>query len=308
MGGGGRRTSSKTQQCATHTRTLVNAMKARSGYQARAVRRTRRVVTLGSTLGHVAPRHAAQGCAGGRAGAALPTLTQAVPGHEHAEHRLHREHDESRQDAARRMGPCRATCAPRRGQAALGHRAAASCTWARLSQAASGHVETAPDQGARGEVGARHAMATPGRGRTTPSARGHAECRAGSRAAPRPRRAGGTRGGRATTLWPHRATAVRTSSQDRAAPGGGAGAAPCQGAGGTPRGRGAPSQGGHGRASREHGEEGGRGRKRQGGSPWRTRRRGQTASRQGRFRAARVTWEREREANRAGKREERASG
>jgi hypothetical protein len=220
-GGGGRRTSSKTQQCAAHTRTLVNAMKARSGYQARAVRRTRRVVTLGSTPGHVAPRHAAQGCAGGRAGAALPTLTQAVPGHEHAEHRLHREHDESRQDAARRMGPCRATCAPRRGQAALGHRAAASCAWARLSRAASGHVGTAPDQGARGEVGARHAMATPGRGRTTPSARGHAERHAGSRAAPRPRRAGGARGGRATTLWPHRATAVRTSSQDRAAPGGG---------------------------------------------------------------------------------------
>jgi hypothetical protein len=79
----------------------------------------------------------------------------------------------------------------------------------------------APDHGARREVGAHHAMAAPGRGRTAPSARGRAERRTKSRAAPRLRRAGGARGGCAAMPWPGRATAARTTSRDGAAPGGG---------------------------------------------------------------------------------------
>jgi hypothetical protein len=111
-------------------------MKARSGYQVRAVRRTRRAVTIGSTPGHVAPRHATQGCTCGRARAALPILTQVVPGHGHADRRPRREHGEPRHDAARRTGPRRATCAPRRGR-----RAAASCAWARPPRTAPSHAD-----------------------------------------------------------------------------------------------------------------------------------------------------------------------
>jgi hypothetical protein len=160
------------------------------------------------------------------------------------------------QDGSRRV-----TCAPRRGTACR-------TGGARPPRATPGlgrheQRQATPDQGARGEVGARHAMAAPhrGLGHATAARRGRAERRAGSRVAPR-RAEQGARGEDAP-----------------------------------PR-HGRASQGAglhHGRAERRDGEEGGRGRKRWGGSPRRTRRHGRMASGQGRLRAVRATWERERE-------------
>jgi hypothetical protein len=72
----------------------------------------------------------------------------------------HREHDEPRQDAARRTGPRQATCAPRRGPGLAGG--------ARLLRAAPGWA--ALDQGARGEVGAHHTMAASPPARWAPRA------------------------------------------------------------------------------------------------------------------------------------------
>jgi hypothetical protein len=131
-------------------------MKARSGYQVRAVRRTRCAVMLGATPGHVAPRHAMPDCAGSRAGgtsrgnadshvgAALPTLAQTVLRHRHVGHKPcrgydgraraggqtapHREHGELRQDTARRTGPRWATGAPRRAAPGQGPDRAESAT------------------------------------------------------------------------------------------------------------------------------------------------------------------------------------
>jgi hypothetical protein len=153
----------------------------------RAVRRTCRVVTLGATPGHIASRHAAQGCAGSHAGgtshgnadshagAALPTLAQAVPGQADRRPRRarasrtrargqttpRREHGEPRQDAARQTGPRWATCAPRQGP---------GCARARPSRAAPGRTERrgrARPGGVRGGGGVpRHAA--PCRGQAAP--------------------------------------------------------------------------------------------------------------------------------------------
>jgi hypothetical protein len=128
----------------------------------RAVRRTCRVVTLGATPGHVAPRHAAQGCAGyhaggtshgnadSHAGAALPTLAQAMPGHGHADRRPHA-----------RRGPDHATPGARRA-------APRRCA---QDGAAPGNLRTTPGAGPR--RGRQAAASSAGLGRAGPgSARG----------------------------------------------------------------------------------------------------------------------------------------
>jgi hypothetical protein len=143
-------------------------MKARSGYQERAIRRTCRAVMLGSTSGHVAMRHATQGCAGGCAGAASPIITQVMLGHEHVDRRPRREHDDPRQDVTRRTGPRRATYAPHRGSS----RATASCAWARPLRAAPGHAER---RGRAGPGGARGGGSAPCHGCAVPRARGRIE-------------------------------------------------------------------------------------------------------------------------------------
>jgi hypothetical protein len=141
------------------------------------------------------------------------------------------------QDGSRRV-----TCAPRRGTACR-------TGGARPPRATPGlgrheQRQATPDQGARGEVGARHAMAAPhrGLGHATAARRGRAERRAGSRVAPRRAEQGarGERlaGGRAAP-WPRRAPGRgggrsgkkemgRLTAEDEAArtDGVGAGAAP----------------------------------------------------------------------------------
>jgi hypothetical protein len=151
-GGEGRRTSAETQRRVARTRTLVQAAKARFGLPSASGSMN---VPCRNASDNPGARRAEARCAGSRVGdtsrvnadshvgAALPTLTQTVPGHGHAD----RKPRLGRAGRTRAGGPDRATPGARRaapgrcaqGGATLGHivpcqehrvprRAASGCT------------------------------------------------------------------------------------------------------------------------------------------------------------------------------------
>jgi hypothetical protein len=160
-------------------------MKACSGYQVRAVRRTCHAVTLVSTPRHVVPRHAAQGGVGSRAegtsrgnadshaGATLPTLAQTMLGHGHVGRKPRRGHagralrrtpQASRPHA--RRGPGRATPGHGEPRQDIARRAGPGLRWGHRACAGPRLGTTSrarPHQGGEGATGPRHAGLRSGR-------------------------------------------------------------------------------------------------------------------------------------------------